>query len=968
MDVFMTHIGFGVSKVQLKVELARVLHSPEYRHNRGIQFPMNLEVVIHRKKGQTPFRSGLLTVPTVAVGEQFLRDFGGPTPPRSLVLGTRIKFQPSNKPPRSHVLEEIRRVPYADPREEEDKRRVASELREKTIALHTVQFGWECRDNVFSIEWERVCDARCDLYYHDERREFHIKLYQGYETRIISIKASHIMWTSAGLDKTTRPPLAVLFLSLNYPPAYETELSQIDMAIHRMELMGISDSSDNLGGAPLLLPGSATRNRWSYFEDSQIPFTPFVSTAIRLACRNPEDLALYHNLCHHAHVQVDDYLYPVEYRELFAPDVQESYKAWVKGLPWRVAFQVEALVRSILIDMKEALGLRAKISRMLRAKGEAHAALFLRHFATQAKMFGYTDDSHSPTESITDLFSRCEREYAPVKRKRLRGPPNLDTFDCLHVTVTPTTHRPEGPYPERSNRVMRTYSNNHDCFVRVNFVDETDLQFRFDREVDGRAFIKRRVGEVLANGIVVAGRYFEFLAYSQSALKEHAVWFVKEFLLPDGTVVNACTIIAGLGDFTRDRQLIYCPARYGARISQAFTATDSSVTVEAEEVIEVPDIEDPTGTWCFTDGVGTMSVRLAREIWKVLAARRRGSRWQTYPRALQIRFQGSKGMLSVDHTLSGRAICLRPSMIKFEALNSNQIEVARAFNRPGPFYLNRPLIMILEHLGVQHEVFQDLQDAAVMDAQQSVESLEKAARLLETFGLGASFRLTSVFLSLHKLAVGPLTEDNFWRKMMDFAVNHVLRELKHHARIPVPNAWNLVGVADVHGYLEEHEVFGCIYPTDGTGPIYLDGRVLVTRSPTIHPGDVQVVQGIGRPPPGSPFERESLRNTLVFSVKGTRPLPSYLGGGDLDGDEYRVTMLDPLLPPRTYLPASYTPAEKKLLDRPSTMKDVADFVMEYINSDVRVNSVESLFKNNRPSTRLWESSHRHGLLLRTRVH
>lgn len=36
-----------------------------------------------------------------------------------------------------------------------------------------------------------------------------------------------------------------------------------------------------------------------------------------------------------------------------------------------------------------------------------------------------------------------------------------------------------------------------------------------------------------------------------------------------------------------------------------------------------------------------------------------------------------------------------------------------------------------------------------------------------------------------------------------------------------------------------------------------------------------------------------------------------------------------------YEPAEYAPTEKKLLDRPSTMDDVADFVMEYIISDVR---------------------------------
>ena len=40
------------------------------------------------------------------------------------------------------------------------------------------------------------------------------------------------------------------------------------------------------------------------------------------------------------------------------------------------------------------------------------------------------------------------------------------------------------------------------------------------------------------------------------------------------------------------------------------------------------------------------------------------------------------------------------------------------------------------------------------------------------------------------------------------------------------------------------------------------------------------------------------------------------------------------LRPRVYAPASYEPVQKKMLDRPATMIDVADFVVDYINSDV----------------------------------
>ena len=65
-------------------------------------------------------------------------------------------------------------------------------------------------------------------------------------------------------------------------------------------------------------------------------------------------------------------------------------------------------------------------------------------------------------------------------------------------------------------------------------------------------------------------------------------------------------------------------------------------------------------------------------------------------------------------------------------------------------------------------------------------------------------------------------------------------------------------------------------------------------------------------------------------------MPSCLGGGDLDGDVYNVTFLEDLHPSQKFTPAAYEVAPMKLLPQPSTMADVADFVADYINSDVSV--------------------------------
>ncbi|KAI8995541.1 RdRP-domain-containing protein [Trametes punicea] len=884
MEIYMTDIVPDTSVHTLKLHLANVLHSPPFLQPTAA--PINFDVYVFPRKKRSPWQSGALTLPTSDVGEQFLALYGGKTAKNTLTLGTtRINFQLSNRAPRRDVLERIRRLPFEDPRLVQARERDTAELQACQARIVTIQFGWECRDHVYSIEWERSCSA--SLTFDVDRREFRIEVGDlGLnDTRIIAIRAPQIAWVSAAVHQPTGVP--VIFFSLSNPPAFETRPS----ILH--DLAAVFSRSG---------PQIPQRRRWSAFDESHEPIAPYTSLAIRLECSSQNDLNMFRKTAQAAHTRPDSFAYHVERRGLFAEALRQDYESWIVRQPMTVGFQVEALLRGWLLDLKEVLRLRGPIEDILRKHGREYTAALLREYMGYAKaLFWYGEDGSRDEDGFrVELSSHDPLElFSQVQKRFVYKPMNtaFDTEDasapfyCLRVTITPTTMLLEGPFPERSNRVMRTYYRSQDSFLRVSFQDENRLQLRFDREVDGPDFVNRRVKRILLDGLTIAGAHFDFLAYSQSALKEHAVWFVKPFRHRDDrgyvSIVDAPAIITSLGTFRNlpfDPDLMRCPARYAARISQAFTATDASISVDVGQIISGSDIKDPSGKHTFTDGVGTMSPQLAQEIWRALQQRRRrGRQDRTYPRAIQIRFQGSKGMLSVDYTLTGRAVLLRPSMVKFEAPDSLTIEIARAFDKPGLYYLNRPLIMLLEGLGVPYKVFQSLQDSAVRAVQASVQSLERSARLLEGHGLGASFRLTSTMLGLHKLGLGPLDGDYFWQQMMDFAINHVLRELKHHARIPVPDSWTLA---------------------------------------------------IGRPLPGSPFERESLRNTVVFSTKGARPLPSCLGGGDLDGDVYNVTTMPELLPPRTYEPASYEPAKRKLVDHESTMVDVAEFVAEYINSDV----------------------------------
>jgi hypothetical protein len=69
----------------------------------------------------------------------------------------------------------------------------------------------------------------------------------------------------------------------------------------------------------------------------------------------------------------------------------------------------------------------------------------------------------------------------------------------------------------------------------------------------------------------------------------------------------------------RSEFLIFCPARYAVRLSRAFIATDA-VKVVVDEVININDICTLSdGKYQpFTDGVGTCSKELSRNIWAQL--------------------------------------------------------------------------------------------------------------------------------------------------------------------------------------------------------------------------------------------------------------------------------------------------------------------------------------------------------------
>lgn len=126
--------------------------------------------------------------------------------------------------------------------------------------------------------------------------------------------------------------------------------------------------------------------------------------------------------------------------------------------------------------------------------------------------------------------------------------------------------------------------------------------------------------------------------------RDHACFFSSNFEF-NGATITPESIRLSLGDFEK---VIYCPARYGARMSQAFSSTDPSVVLEQSMIKQIPDLKTRKTNLEFSDGCGTISRELAQEVWRSMieqmphTRRRQRHRAEPPPCAFQIRVGGQR--------------------------------------------------------------------------------------------------------------------------------------------------------------------------------------------------------------------------------------------------------------------------------------------------------------------------------------
>lgn len=593
------------------------------------------------------------------------------------------------------------------------------------------------------------------------------------------------------------------------------------------------------------------------------------------------------------------------------------------NLDYEILFQLNSLVHTQKISLA---AVDAELIEILAALSK-DTALMILHKLHKLKSTCYDPLSFVKTESAG--FQNSGRRVPLSAYKRLT---DHNIMSCHRALVTPSKIYCLGPELETSNYVVKNFAQYASDFMRVTFVDEdwsklpvNCISTSIEQGIFAKPFrtkVYHRVLSVLRDGIVIGSKRFEFLAFSASQLRSNAVW-----MFASNENVTAQGIREWMGCFKKIRSVSKCAARMG----QLFSSSLPTFDVPSLDVEIIPDIEVTTdgNNYCFSDGIGKISLPFARQV-----AQKCGL--DHTPSAFQIRYGGYKGVLAVDRN-SFRKISLRNSMLKFDS-NVRKLNVTK-WSESMPCFLNREIVSLLSTLGVKDEALEALQQDQLHLLGRMLSDREAALDVLQNIGGNDSKNiLVKMMLQGYEPNVEP-----YLSMMLRAHHSTLLSDLRSRCRVFVPKGRVLIGCLDETGVLEYGQVFVRIsltraelnscdqdffHKVDDETSIII-GKVVVTKNPCLHPGDVRVLDAVYQ----VELEEKDLINCIVFPQKGRRPHPNECSGGDLDGDQFFISWDKDLIPCQTEPPMDDNARKPRIMDHDVTLEEIQKFFVDYMISD-----------------------------------
>lgn len=538
-------------------------------------------------------------------------------------------------------------------------------------------------------------------------------------------------------------------------------------------------------------------------------------------------------------------------------------------LDYQVLFQINSLVHTQKLSLADV---DTDLFQILSELDIDTALLVLE------KMHKLHSTCHEPKSFIKKqsfVTSHNRKNLPSAISKRLT---DHNVMSCHRVLVTPSRIFCLGPELESSNYIVKNFAKYASDFLRVTFVDEdwgrlsaTAVSMSIEQGIFAKPYrtdIYRRILSVLRDGIIIGDKRFQFLAFSASQLRSNSVW-----MFASNEHIKADDIREWMGCFNKIRSISKCAARMG----QLFSASTQTCEVHPRDVDLIPDIEVTTDgvKYCFSDGIGKISYTFARDIVRRLGLSR-------MPSAFQIRYGGYKGVIVVDRK-SFRKLALRSSMLKFES-NNCMLNITK-WSESQPCYLNREIITLLSTLGVEDCVFLAMQEEQMKVLGRTLTNREAAVNVLESSGGG---EMKSILTRMLLQGYEP-NKEPYLLTMLQSHLENQLSDLRSRCRIFVPKGRVLVGCLDEAGILEYGQVYVRItmnkseldcdnqkffQRVDDTTCV-VKGKVVVTKNPCLHPGDVRVLEAVW----DIKLNENNLVDCLVFPQKGDRYISLYFCNG-----------------------------------------------------------------------------------------
>ncbi|GMS82575.1 hypothetical protein PENTCL1PPCAC_4750, partial [Pristionchus entomophagus] len=540
---------------------------------------------------------------------------------------------------------------------------------------------------------------------------------------------------------------------------------------------------------------------------------------------------------------------------------------------------------------------------------------FDRLYATRVNMYRRSASSHRSVQAVRAIPANCV-----LVRK---------------LMVTPSRLIPMAPDVMMTNRVVREFGAEY--ALRIVYRDENGQKLRFsDFGSDQMApLLVDMVKNTMDRKVTICGRDYHFLAWSNSQMRDHGCYMYSAVRRDDGTVITIERIRDWMGNFSSSKNV----PKLMARMGQCFTQAQPTVSLNTGEWKVDEDIVGGCGhpetkeLYTFSDGVGRMSLKLARELAEILEL-------SIVPSCYQVRFRGFKGVLTIDRTLDAPGqprVVFRKSQNKFIGSaedDSSILEVVK-YAMPSPMCLNRPLITILdyvsEHQGPKcHEnmssrIHYYLEKELNTLAQMLLSDKEAACALEGRVPLSIDFH--------RMLSCGfTFTNEPFFHDMLVAIYRYSITQHLSKAKLEMPSEMgrSMYGVLDETGLLQYGQVFIQYSPSirNASDKTILHlGPVLVSKNPCHAPGDARVFEAVWQP------SLSHLSDVIVFPRYGERPHADEMAGSDLDGDEYSVVFDPKMLLVRNEDAMIFPKVAAASYNFTPTTADVADFFLKYLESD-----------------------------------